>query len=499
MNETYHNALPAGTRIDSYEIQDILGVGGFGVTYKGYDHDLHCFVAIKEYLPEGLALRADGTTVIPRSENDKTYYQHGLKRFLEEARILARFKERSIVRVTRFLEANGTGYLLMDYEEGESLAQLLQRCGILNEQEVYAILVPVLHGLRTVHAAGIMHRDIKPGNIFLRKDGSPVLLDFGAARQALSGQTVALTQIVTPGYGPFEQYGSSERQGPWTDLYALGATLYHCIAGKAPPKAPDRIAALHDGAPDPIKPAIEIGAGRYNKTLLELIDAMLAPLAKDRPQSADDALARLQQIENAPAKSETGASAIPKTVVLAQQPATAHQPTIVLPSTEDQTKEFNLCHRLAEQGDTHAQYELGMRYAHGRGCTHNGAAALQWLEKAANKDHLLAQNHLGIMLARGAGVAKDETAAAEWLRKAAESGDAAAQFNYGMLCAHGLGVAQDTTQAIEWYAKAARQGHAGAQSNLDVLAADQNGWKQWGIAGIILLATGGVLIAWWLW
>jgi serine/threonine protein kinase len=472
MSENYHNALAGGSRLESYEIQDILGVGGFGITYKGYDHDLHCHVAIKEYLPDGLALRADdGTSVTPRSDGDEPYYKQGLKRFLEEARILAKFKERSIVRVTRFLEANGTGYLLMDYEEGESLAQLLKRTGILGEEEVYAILIPILHGLKVVHAAGIMHRDIKPANIFLRKDGSPVLLDFGAARQALAGQTVALTQIVTPGYGPFEQYGSTERQGPWTDLYSLGATLYHCVAGKAPPKAPDRIAALHEGSADPMKSAVDIGAGRYNKSLLELIDGFLSPHSKDRPQSAEIGLARLQQTpRTTPTQTAVLGDDIEKTIVLAAQTSKPRL-DVAAPSVHEQTEEFIQCYKLAEKGNINAQFELGMMYAYGRGNNKNEIAAQEWLEKSASGGHLLAQCRLGIMLARGAGVTKDEVGATKWLKLAAEKGDSSAQFNLGMLCAHGIGVQQNTRQALQWYTKAAQQGHVGAISNLEILAA----------------------------
>lgn len=139
MNSVYPTALPPGSRIESYEISSVLGVGGFGITYKGYDHSLHCDVAIKEYLPHTLALRtADGTTVTPRSEHDRKYYAYGLQRFLEKARVLAKFKERSIVRLSRFLEANGTGYLIMDYEEGESLAERLRRVGVLEEAELCA-------------------------------------------------------------------------------------------------------------------------------------------------------------------------------------------------------------------------------------------------------------------------------------------------------------------------------------------------------------------------
>jgi len=282
MAEIHHGALRVGSRIDSYEIASILGVGGFGITYKGYDHDLHCDVAIKEYLPSSLALRnADGATVIPKSNEDRKHYEYGLKRFLEEGRVLARFKEPSIVRVSRFLEQNGTAYLIMDYEDGESLAEYLQKTGVLNEREILDIFIPVLEGLRAVHGKEFLHRDIKPGNIYLRKKGPPVLLDFGAARQSLGEQTRALTGMVTPGYAPFEQYNSRSRQGPWTDLYALGATLYHCIAGRAPTESPDRIAALQEQDADPMKPAIAAGAGRYRTAFLETIDWMLAPISQD--------------------------------------------------------------------------------------------------------------------------------------------------------------------------------------------------------------------------
>lgn len=480
--QTLHNALVPGARIDSYEIAGILGVGGFGITYKGYDHQLHCDVAIKEYLPHGLALRTrDGSTVIPRSDDDSKYYQYGLERFLDEARILAKFKERSIVRVSRFLEANGTGYLVMDYEDGESLAERIKQKGTLSEKEIRALLVPVLQGLRAVHAKGIMHRDIKPSNIFLRQDDSPVLLDFGAARQALGEQTRTLTGIVTPGYGPFEQYGALGRQGPWTDLYALGATLYHCIAAQAPPESPDRIAALQEDSPDPLKPARDVGAGRYSRELLDAIDWMLSPSAKDRPQSADEVLARLQKT---PATRTSVETPMQKTVLLGTPKEALPRPEDP-PPTRDQIEAFKQCHARAENGDVGAQYELGMMYSYGRGTKRNEAAASEWLEKSAAQGHLIAQTRLGVMLARGAGVKKDEAAGAKWLRQAAEQGDVAAQFNLGMMYAHGVGVTQDMAQAMQWYRSAADRGHAGALSNLEVLEAQPWRWRRWVIAGAV--------------
>lgn len=492
MSQTYHGALPVGTRIESYEIASVLGVGGFGITYKGYDHSLHCDVAIKEYLPSGLALRtADGATVVPKSDQDKKYYDYGLKRFLEEARLLARFKERSIVRVSRFLEQNGTAYLIMDYEDGESLAEYLQKAGVLNEAEILDIVLPVLEGLAAVHAKDFLHRDIKPGNIYLRKDGPPVLLDFGAARQALGEQTRALTGMVTPGYAPFEQYNSRSKQGPWTDLYAIGATLYHCLAGKAPAESPDRIAALQEQEADPMTPAMVAGQGRYRPEFLAIVDWMLAPAPKDRPQSVEQVLVRLNALGKPKAKRDSG---LPRTQTLGavtDQPAPPSQP---VQSTRDEIEAFKAMRRRAEGGEAEAQFKLGVMYAYGRGTAKSEAEAADWLRKAAQQNHLVAQTRLGLMLARGAGVAKNEAEAADWLRVAADHNDAVAQFNLGLMHAHGLGVVKDRNEAVKWYRKAAAQGHPGARVNLGVLERNRGGVPRWLWATAVVLATLLVLI-----
>jgi serine/threonine protein kinase len=487
MSQTYHGALPVGTRIESYEIANVLGVGGFGITYKGYDHSLHCDVAIKEYLPSGLALRtSDGTTVIPKSDQDKKYYEYGLTRFLEEARILAKFKERSIVRVSRFLETNGTAYLIMDYEDGESLAEYLQRSGVLSEAEALDIILPVLEGLSAVHAKDFLHRDIKPGNIYLRKDGKPVLLDFGAARQALGEQTRALTGMVTPGYAPFEQYNSRGKQGPWTDLYAIGATLYHCIAGKAPAESPDRIAALQEQDADPMKPAVEAGSGRYRPEFLATVDWMLAPMPKDRPQRVDDVLARLNALGKPETTRPQADSVYPRTRVLTETPTPppASQP---VQSTRDEIESFKACRRQAEAGEIAAQFRLGVMYAYGRGTPRDEAEAVNWLRKAADRNHAAAQMRLGLMLARGAGVTRNEAEAVEWLSRAAQHNEPVAQFNLGLMYAHGLGVTKDRHAALRWYRKAAAQGHPGARVNLGVLEGGGSGARWLWLGGMALL------------
>jgi serine/threonine protein kinase len=287
----YHHTLVAGTRIASYEIRDVLGAGGFGVTYKAYDTSLDRVVAIKEYLPTGLAVRiADGTTVAPKSQGDAQDFEYGLKRFLDEARTLARFREPNIVRVITYLEAHGTAYFVMDYEEGESLIDHLKTAITMPEDAIRAVVLPILNGLRAVHEQSFLHRDIKPHNIYLRRDGSPVLLDFGAARQDLGEHSRAMTGMVSPGYAPFEQYLTSG-QGPWSDIYALGATMYHCATGIAPVAATERVAAIHEGKPDPLATVSSLLQQRYSAAFLKAMTWMLAPMYKDRPQSVAAAMA----------------------------------------------------------------------------------------------------------------------------------------------------------------------------------------------------------------
>ena len=216
--------LAPGSHLLEYRIDAILGQGGFGVTYLATDVHLNAKVAIKEYLPGELAQRSGDKSVSPRWPQDGALYQDGLDKFLVEARTLATFRHPNIVRVARFFEANRTAYMVLEYERGQSLKQWWPTCKALSENDLLSLLQPLLDGLAVVHQAGFLHRDIKPDNIYRRKDdASLVRLDFGAARLALC-QAGTLADVVTPGYAPSEQYAGGA-QGPWTDIYALGATL----------------------------------------------------------------------------------------------------------------------------------------------------------------------------------------------------------------------------------------------------------------------------------
>jgi serine/threonine protein kinase len=288
------NALPIGTHIESYEILSILGTGGFGITYKAQDHSLKQVVAIKEYLPYGITSRHRKTIVRVNDKKQQDFYQQGLTRFLNEARALAKFRNPNIVRVSRYIQANYTAYLIMDFEKGWSLTQKMTNQAMLNEQAIYCLMTPILHGLSAIHKQSMLHRDIKPANIILRETGEPVLIDFGSARQAMQQQTVALTAMVSPGYAPFEQY-TNEPQGPWTDLYGLGATLYYCMSGKAPTVATQRIAALYQRKPDPLEDHFQTLTTHYSEELVKLIRWMLNIQADERPQDVHSLLMQLPQ------------------------------------------------------------------------------------------------------------------------------------------------------------------------------------------------------------
>jgi hypothetical protein len=212
-------------------------------------------------------------------------YAAGLQRFRQEAQTLINLEHPNIVAVHRYVEANGTAYLVMQYVEGKPLDALLAGGKTLEESEIEEVIFPILAGLEQVHAARILHRDIKPSNIFIRMDGRPVLLDFGAARQAFGSQSKSVTAIVSEGYAPFEQYEGRGDQGPWTDIYGVGAVLYRCIAGDRPPPAPERISSRLSDTPDPMRPAREAGAGRYSARLLAAIDRALGMTRQERPQN----------------------------------------------------------------------------------------------------------------------------------------------------------------------------------------------------------------------
>ncbi len=271
-------ALRPGQMVGRYEITAILGQGGFGITYRARDAQLNRDVAIKEYLPTALAVRQDGITVLPRSTKMADDFTWGRQRFVDEGRTLASLEHApAIVQVFDFLEANGTAYIVMKLVPGETLEGRIKK-GTLSPAEVERILWPLLDGLERVHNAGFLHRDIKPANILLDTQGNPTLIDFGASRAAMAGRTSAMTAIFTPGYAAAEQM-TSAKQGPWTDIYGVSATIYHAITGAPPPSAFDRM------LDDDYVPLAQAAPAGFSPGLLVGIDAGLAVRATDRPQT----------------------------------------------------------------------------------------------------------------------------------------------------------------------------------------------------------------------
>ena len=272
-------ALKPGATMHEYRIDGVLGEGGFGITYLATDVHLNAAVAIKEYLPQDIVFRASDGTVSATASEHLPRYQRGLESFLVEARTLASFRHRAIVRVARFFEANHTAYMVLEVEKGLPLKAWWPQHSQIGEKALVELLLPLLDGLAAVHDAGFLHRDIKPDNIQVRdSDGSLVLLDFGSAGQSAGVASHGLV-VVTPGYAPIEQYGLGE-QGPWTDLYALGATLYWAVANKKPPDAETRKAD-----PKAYTRAVEAGRHVYGNAFLKAIDWALHSDPAKRPRT----------------------------------------------------------------------------------------------------------------------------------------------------------------------------------------------------------------------
>jgi len=332
--EVYRDVLPEGFDLHWYEVQSVLGRGAFGVTYLALDKNLDQLVAIKEYFPNDFSARESGYTVHPTTGKSREMYEWGLDRFIREARILAKFKHANIVRVLSVFEHNNTAYMVMEYEQGEELSRLFKRKEEFTEQEMLDIFLPVLDGLKLVHDAGFIHRDIKPSNIYIREDGSPVLIDFGAARQVSGAPTRALTSLVTYGYAPFEQYNESEeKQGPWTDIYALGASLFSGLTGKLPIDALARGSGMLSTGIDPYEPLSVMLEGKYSPSFLRAIDRALLFHANERPQDvmvwADMLAGKIEVQELPPAMRITPPQEEDPnaTVVLTKQPSVQYEVT----------------------------------------------------------------------------------------------------------------------------------------------------------------------------
>ena len=272
------NCLPVGTVIADFEIIGLIGEGGFGIVYLARDLTLDRVVALKEFMPAAFAGRLDGVRVGVRAANHLDTYQAGLRSFINEAKMLAKFAHPALVEVYRFWEANGTAYMVMRFYQGETLRQQLARADkTFDEESIAQIMAPIFDALAMLHREQVYHRDIAPDNIML-SDGRPVLLDFGSARRIIGDATQALTTVLKPGYAPVEQYvdDGTMKQGPWTDVYALGGVLYHLATGKAPLQAVSRLLS------DPLPTVNEATKNAFSPIFSDAVAKAMAVRVEDR-------------------------------------------------------------------------------------------------------------------------------------------------------------------------------------------------------------------------
>jgi serine/threonine protein kinase len=501
--EPHRLALPVGFQIEHFRIEAVLGKGGFGITYLAVDLQLGKRVAIKELLPDTIATRVEGLTVVPHSAGMQESWEWARERFLEEARTLATFSHPAIVGVHRLIEANGTVYMVMDYVEGESYEARLQRIGTEPDQaSLMAVIGPILSGLEEVHSHGLLHRDIKPENILIDKRGQPVLIDFGSARESV-GKTMTMTSIVTHGYSPIEQYQTKGRMGPWTDIYAIAAVMCRAITGEKPPVATDRLVE------DDFLWLSQRNDSKFSAGLRKAIDQGLRVRTEERPRSivgwkslmfsvieprsgdststkvATDAVSRQPYYGPPPPKWYTGET---EAEIEPQRPrekgintggkgalvaamAALVVITFLLSALEKQKEPGAAPRRntaaVESSGEAAVQKSPEQLYEEALDMLElDPARGREVLVRAAEAGSAEAQNQLGELYEVGD---SNPSEAAVWYRKAAEQGYAIAQWNLGAMYEHGRGLSVDETEAARWYLKAADQGNAIAQKSLGIM------------------------------
>ncbi len=298
--------LPAGTRLQEFDIRAVIGQGGFGIVYLARDLSLQRPVAIKEYMPAHLAGRDASATVRPLTAGQSQIFELGRRSFINEARMLARFKHPGLVEVLRFWEQNGTAYMAMPYYDGATLTEYLRRHpGVVTQEWLRTTIAPLLDALGHMHAEDCYHRDVAPDNILVLKDGSAVLLDLGAARRVIGDDAQAMTVMLKPGYAPIEQYSDDPRfrQGPWTDIYAIAAVLYFAITGRPPPASASRVMR------DSVASLAQARPAGFGDAFLQAIDRGLSLQPDDRPRSIAEFRAALWADEAA-ARTPTKAASI---------------------------------------------------------------------------------------------------------------------------------------------------------------------------------------------
>ncbi|MCI5901611.1 MAG: serine/threonine-protein kinase [Blautia sp.] len=521
MKDCSARVLRPGTILNGqYLVGKVLGEGGFGITYLAMDLNLEFPVAIKEYFPAGLAVRDASERSIARisvlSGEKSVYYQQGLERFTEEAKSLIRFRhEEGIVQVNTFFYENGTAYMVMEYIHGKSLKQYLQgKNAPLTEAETFRIMMPILKMLEKVHKAGIIHRDISPDNIMLGTDGKVYLIDFGAARMITGAESKSLDVVLKPGYTPFEQYYSRGNMGPWTDVYAVCATMYRMLSGKVPQESLARLDqnqletlyTLSEKREIPsvsqrTSQSVEKGMSLKREERYQSIDELLIDLTEEEKNAEKSVVsekkqkaekAKEEKIHKERHKEKVEKKHSRKKYLIAGGTAAAllifvsgfgmwSHPELFRSAEkcyelgceyyerEDYQKAYKLLKKAADTGNTEAQYQLGNCFYEGTGVEQNTETAIELYEEAADAGNADAQKSLSAAyysLGQTYYGESDYKEAVKWYEKASDAGNVDAQYQLGNCYCEGTGVEQNTEIAIEWYEKAADEGNEDARNSL---------------------------------
>ena len=517
------NMLPIGAllRNGTYQVERQLSSGGFGNTYVVKNLNFDTTFAMKEFFMRGINNRI-GTSVSVSQEDNAEVFESQRKKFKKEAQRIYRLNCQGITKIYDLFEDNGTTYYVMDYIDGQSLADRLSTTGSLSEAEALSVIKEVLRTLAVVHQQGFTHMDIKPGNIMQDKQGQVYLIDFGASKQLSKEEQRTLSTSTampyTEGYAPLEQMNKNmDNVGPWTDLYAVGATLYRLLTNFLPPLGDEITTDGRDAFrfPNPVSSSTQ-----------ELIFWMMEQSRKKRPQSAEEVLQRIAEIQGldeVKVDDEIPESDGEETVIESndtvvnshnkkQNPSEIRIPGLVYSEKKprksskkwlwaigivffaviavfvikqvgehavaqnmlgnmynlwgDYAEAVKWYRKGAEQGNSSAQNSLGYMYQYGYGVTKDYAEALKWYRKGAEQGNANAQNNLGTMYINGYGVEKNYEEALKWYRKTAEQNNPLGQNQLGWLYYNGYGVAKDYTKALKWFRKAADQGNATAQNSL---------------------------------
>lgn len=522
--------LPVGTVLNGcYQIGRVLGHGGFGITYLSWDSHLDLPIAIKEYFPRTLASRSnDALTLSIHSGQKHKRFDDGLQRFQDEARTLAKFQQHpGIVSVYSFFPAHGTCYMVMEYVAGMTLKAYLKRKGPLSYKTVIKIMLPIMDALQAVHGEGLLHRDVSPHNIYITQRKQVKLLDFGAARFITGEYDHNLSVILKPGYAPEEQYRIQGKQGPWTDVYGLAATFYHCLMGVAPPEVLDRLErdVLQPLSAHKIEIPITAERALLRGLALKATDrfqdmesfrqALLKPEQEETQFSSQihypirpslprpppslplilggGAVAGMltllwifsNSVRHQPSPAQVisepppfatptsrsgqagkGGKGSTKTVPIAPTGLFSEQQEVAAGHAFLTGHQAEKNTAVSTAATPHDQFFLGMKYFLGSGVVQSDTQAAYWFRQAAQQGLDQAQLSLGALYAEGRGVPPSDTEAVKWYRLAAEQGLAQAQVALGVMYGEGRGVPKNEQEALRWYRQAATQGHEGALSVL---------------------------------